>query len=101
MTEWADVTEGGPMTELFAYEGRRGAEIARERGIEPPPSIPLLSADDVADKIIDLIENPVPELHTHPGTRDLALDYERDQTALEARMEPFWLANREGAMGTE
>jgi NAD(P)-dependent dehydrogenase (short-subunit alcohol dehydrogenase family) len=98
LTPWAEVTEGGPMTDLFAYEGRRGAEIARERGIEPLPPFPLLTPDEVAMRIIEAIETPVPELHTHPGTHDLVLEYERDQPAIEARMEPFWLANREGAM---
>ena len=96
LTNWAEVTDGGPMTELFAYEGRRGMEIARERGIEPPPPLPLLSATEVAEAIIGAIENPVPELHTHPGSRELAVEMELDQQGIEARMEPFWLANREG-----
>ena len=96
MTAWAESTTGGPMTDLFAYEATRGAEIARERGISPPPSLPLLSAAEVAEAIIGVIEHPVAELHTHPGSRALTIDYEHDQEGLEARMLPFWLANREG-----
>jgi short-subunit dehydrogenase len=98
LTAWAEVTAGGPMTELFAYEAERGAEIAAERGITPP-SLPLLSPIEVALKIIGAIERPVAELHTHPGSRELTLEYERDQHGAEARMEPSWLANREGYLG--
>jgi short-subunit dehydrogenase len=96
LTEWATVTEGGPMLDLFEYEGRRGAEIARERGIPPPPSVPLLDPDTVAEAIAHVIEHPVPELSPPPGARDLALDFERDQRATERLLEPYWLANREG-----
>jgi NAD(P)-dependent dehydrogenase (short-subunit alcohol dehydrogenase family) len=96
LTEWATVTEGGPMLDLFEYEERRGSEIARERGIPPPPSVPLLDPDSVAEAIAHVIEHPVPELYTHPGSRELALDFERDQRATELLLEPYWLANREG-----
>jgi NAD(P)-dependent dehydrogenase (short-subunit alcohol dehydrogenase family) len=73
----------------------RGAEIARERGVEPP-EIPLLSAEEVAEAIARVIIDPVPELYTHPGARALALAFEENQRAMEERLEPLWLANREG-----
>jgi NAD(P)-dependent dehydrogenase (short-subunit alcohol dehydrogenase family) len=95
LTDWATVTEGGPMIELFAYENSRGAEIARERGQELPPSMPLLSAEEVAEAIVGIIERPAPESYTHPGSRQLALEFERDQAAMEKMLEPLWLANRE------
>lgn len=94
-TEWAEVTEGGPMLELFTYEATRGAEIARERGVEPPV-IPLLTPEDVAEAIARAIIDPLPELYTHPGSRELALAFEEDQRAVEQRLEPLWIANREG-----
>lgn len=96
LTEWALVTEGGGMLDLFEYEGRRGLEIAAERGIVPAAAFPLLSPDEVAERIVAAIGTPVPELHTHPGTREFTLAYETDQRAAERSLEPFWLANREG-----
>ncbi len=96
ITEWAMVAEGRPMLDLFAYERERGHAIAQERGTQPPPEIPLLTAEQTASAIITGIEHPVPELHTHPGTRELALAYEQDTEAMEQRLAPYWLANREG-----
>jgi 3-oxoacyl-[acyl-carrier protein] reductase len=95
LTDWAQVTEGGSMLEIFDYEATRGAEIARERGVEPPAPLPLLSAEEVAEKIVEGMANPVPELYTHPGTRELALAYEQDQKETERSLEPSWLAHRE------
>lgn len=95
ITEWAEVTEGGPMLELFEYERRRGAEIAAEQGVTPP-AIPVLGADEVATTIVDMIEHPAAELFTHPGTKELAEEYQSDQTDVERKLQPLWLANREG-----
>lgn len=94
-TDWAQVTEGSPMLDLFSHEAQRGAEIAAAMGAEPPPQIPLLNPDDVAEMIVGAIADPVPELYTHPGSRELALAYEMNQTSVEKRLEPYWLANRE------
>ena len=44
------------------------------------------SADEVASQIASLIENPVAELYTNPGLRDLALRYYQDVGAFEERM---------------
>ncbi len=96
-TEWASVTEGGSMLDLFAYEGRRGAEIAAERKSEPPPAIPLLQPDAVAERIVEASLEPVAELQTPPGSRELALAYELNQPGMEKRLEPYSLANREFA----
>ncbi len=94
-TAWAAVTEGGPMLELFAHEARRGAEIAAERRTEPVPQIPLLQPDAVAEMIVGVLLDPVPELYTHPGSRELVLGYELNQPGMERRLEPYWLANQE------
>jgi hypothetical protein len=97
ITDWALSTEGGGMLELFEYEARRGREIAEEHGTASElPVIPVLQPDEVAAKIVDVIEHPVPDLFTHEGTHELAVDFERDQLATEKRLEPLWLANREG-----
>jgi NAD(P)-dependent dehydrogenase (short-subunit alcohol dehydrogenase family) len=95
LTDWAAVTEGGPMLELFEYEGRRGADIAHEHGIELPVT-PLLPPEEVAQAIVEAIEHPVAELYTHPGSRELAHAFEQHQEETERLLEPLWLANREG-----
>lgn len=96
LTDWATVAEGGPMLELFNYERERGGELAEQMGRTLPPAIPLLTADCVASEIANAIGNPAPELYTHPGLRDWVLEYETNQESAEQKLEPFWLANREG-----
>lgn len=95
-TDWADVVEGGSMLDLFAHERERGAEIARERDVELPPSPALLSANEVAQSIVEAIEHPQPEVYTHPGTRGIALAAQLDPEIFERLQIPNWLANREG-----
>jgi len=95
-TDWAGATEGGPMHEIFQYEARRGMEIAQESGRTLPPALPLLTPEQVADVIAATISTPVPEVYTHPGSRELVRDYENDQIGTEVRLEPLWLANLEG-----
>ncbi len=95
-TGWAEATEGGSMLEIFGYEKERGDTIALELGVEPLPSLPLLSPEEVARAIVEAIRNPVPELHTHPGAESLVALVHGDPLAAEARQQPYWLANREG-----
>ena len=98
MTDWATKTIGGSLLPLFEYEGKRGAEIAAEEGVEPPTMPPLLSSDEVAASIADLVDNPQPELYTHPDSAELVAMYRQDQGELERRLAPFWKAHREGAI---
>jgi hypothetical protein len=84
------------MLELFDYERRRGQEIAGELGRESPPTVSLLTPEEVARVIIETIEHPVPEVFTHPGSREFALQFEQNQEATEFLLEPYWIANREG-----
>lgn len=100
-TDWAEVTEGGSMLELFAYEARRGAEIAREQGIVLPSPIPLLEAGEVAEMIMGALLDPVPELYTHPGSLELVRGYDSDPEEMERKLSPYWLANREKYMEQE
>lgn len=95
-TDWASVTEGGPMLPLFEYEGKRSGEIATERNIDLPQMPTLLPASEVARQIVALIEGPQPELYTHPDTHDLACRYLENPQEMGERLEPFWLASREG-----
>lgn len=98
MTDWASVTEGGPMLPLFEYEAKRSVEIAAERGTDLPQMPALLPAAEVARQIAELMETerPQPELFTHPGTHELACRYLQDPQKTGERLEPFWLASREG-----
>jgi len=97
LTEWADRTGGGPMSELFAHEGLRGSQLASEMGREPIAPLPLLTPDQVAITIVEALSLPAPpaEIYTHAGSAELALEYERDQSGVERHLEPYWLANLE------
>lgn len=101
MTDWATKTIGGSLLPLFEYEGKRGAEIAEEEGITPPEMPPLLSPEEVASSIADLLATPRPELWTHPGSKEMAEMYSRDQREMEERLSPFWRAHREFGMKNE
>ena len=95
-TDWATSTVGGSILPLFEYEGRRGAEIAREMGIDPLHLPDLLPPDIVAGRILDLIDHPLPLLYTHDGTAELVRLYTEDRNEFERRISPWWRAHREG-----
>ncbi len=95
-TDWAQETEGRPIEELFAYETRRGIEIAEEDGRELPKRLPLLQPEDLVQPILALVAEPVPELYTHEGARELIMEYRENQREVETLYEPFYIANREG-----
>jgi len=94
-TAWADHALGGPMDELFAYERSRGAELAAESGVTALATIPLLAPDDVAARILDALDDPPPEIYTHPGSEEFARAYASDQQDVERRLAPYWRANLE------
>ena len=95
-TDWVTSVEGGDaMLELFAKEREHSPEIARSLGIDPWPPLPRLTPDEVARTIIASFSNPPPELHTHIGSRELALAWEENQTAAEQRMLPIWKAGKD------
>lgn len=101
LTDWANSTMGGPMTELFAYENRRGRELAEESesGNDPLPTIDLLDPDTVARRIVDQLEDPPPEIYTHDGSRDLVRRFQTDQVGVEALLSPYWRASLEFGRG--
>ncbi|MFC1883877.1 SDR family NAD(P)-dependent oxidoreductase [Thermodesulfobacteriota bacterium] len=66
---------------------------AKEHGLEVP-QFPtwVLTAEEVAEKIINIIDKPVSELYTHPGNQDLVKELETDPEAYENRAGAFLLA---------
>jgi NAD(P)-dependent dehydrogenase (short-subunit alcohol dehydrogenase family) len=95
LTDWATVTRGGAMLPLFEHEQRRGAELAAEMRLPPLPHVPILTADIVARKIADALEDPPAEIFTHDGSRELVRLFEENRLEFERRMTPYWLANLE------
>jgi len=80
-TDWANVTEGGPMLPLLSQSGPIVKRIAAERNVSLPAIEGVMSPDGVAVAIRDCILNPVAEVFTHRGSKEFAelafLDRER------------------------
>ena len=72
LTDWAETTEGGPILELFSRSGPAIKAIARERNLPLPPMQGVMSADAVAEKIVDCLHHPSAEIFTHDGSREFA-----------------------------
>ena len=70
--------------------------IAKEHGLEIP-QFPtwVLTAQEVAERIIEIMENPVSEFYTHPGNQDLVKEVETNPEAYEQRIGAFLLAMQE------
>ena len=69
-TEWAEVTEGGPMLAMFSASGPIVKRIPAEQHLPLPPVEGVLSSEVVAGRIVEVIENPSPEAYTHRGAED-------------------------------
>ena len=82
-TEFASVTEGGPLQELFAAAGPAIRRFAEERGLPLAPVEGVLPADDVAAKIVQCIEHPVAEVYTHRGSAEFSALAARDREEAE------------------
>ena len=95
MTDWANATEGGSMLPLFSESGPIIKRIAAERGISLPTIEGVITADRVAQKIIDCIYHPVAEVYTHNGSREFALLAAQDREKAERHQLPVALGERE------
>jgi len=73
MTAWASSTEGGAMLPLFKESGPIIKTIAAERGMALPSIEGVLSAESVAEKILECIKHPVAEVYTHKGSREFVV----------------------------
>ncbi len=95
LTDWASVTEGGPMLPMFSTSGPSIKKIAAERGISLPPIEGLLSADVIADRIMECIHHPVAEVFTHKGAAEFVSLAARHREDAERHQLPIVLGERE------
>jgi uncharacterized protein len=95
MTEWALMTEGGSMLPLFSESGPIIRRIARERNLPVPDIEGVMAPEAVAEKIIECIRHPVPEVYTHAGSKEFALLAATDREAAERRQLAVVLGERE------
>ncbi len=95
-TDWAGVTEGGPIGDIFVRGIRMSKQIAAERNLPRSPLQPLMSPHDVATVILQAIRNPrESDVFTHPGTYELAVQAATNRQALEQQYLPLYLGMRE------
>ncbi|MDW8272410.1 MAG: SDR family NAD(P)-dependent oxidoreductase [Bacteroidota bacterium] len=95
-TEWAQVTEGAPIGELFAEGIVRSRTIAQQRNIARAPLQRMMSASEVAQHIIAVIESPPGrDIFTHEGSEELVALALRSRRAYEEAMLPLLLGMRE------
>jgi short-subunit dehydrogenase len=95
-TEWAVVTEGGPIADIFVGGIQRSQAIAEERGIPRAPLTGMMSAAAVAEIMLEAIRNPrKPDVFTHNGTEVEAILAETDRRAVENQMLPLYLGMRQ------
>jgi hypothetical protein len=93
-TEWASVTEGTPMSSLFAEARPLTELIAKERGVALPAIEGVLPADEAARRILRCIGSSVPELYTHHGLYEFLADAALDRSSTEERQIPAAIAER-------
>lgn len=91
-TDWATVTEGGPIGAIFAEGIRLSRTIAKERGLPFAPLTPMISADAFAKAIIDTVQRGrSSDVFTHAGTMDHAALAVTDRNALDDAFLPLHL----------
>lgn len=73
LTDWATVTEGGSILEMFSASGAEVKRIAAERGATLPPIEGVMGAEVVAKAIASCIHTPVAEVYTHKGSREFVV----------------------------
>ncbi|MCX7929789.1 MAG: SDR family NAD(P)-dependent oxidoreductase [Chlorobi bacterium] len=95
-TEWAQVTDSAPISELFAEGIARSRIIAQERNIPRAPLQRMMSASEVAQQIIAAIEMPPGrDIFTHEGSEELVALALGSRRAYEDAMLPLLLGMRQ------
>lgn len=83
------------MLPMFSASGPSIKKIAAERGISLPPIEGLLSADVIADRIMECIHHPVAEVFTHKGAAEFVSLAARHREDAERHQLPIVLGERE------
>lgn len=94
LTDWANKTEGGPMTPLFSGAAPIAREIARERRTPLPAIQSPIEAGEVAGAILSCILHPVAEVFTHEGEQEFVVLAARSREQAEEQMMPMVLAEQ-------
>jgi short-subunit dehydrogenase len=95
-TEWASVTEGAPIGELFAQGISRSRTIAEQRGIPRAPLQRMKTAEEIARQIMAVIESPPGhDVLTHEGSDELVAIAIRSRREYEQAMLPLLLGMRQ------
>jgi short-subunit dehydrogenase len=94
-TDWANVTEGGPMKPMFSESGPIIKRIAADRGITLPKIEGVIAPERVAEAILSCIQHPVADVYTHQGSREFVLLAAGDREEAERMQLPIVLGERE------
>jgi short-subunit dehydrogenase len=94
LTDWASVTEGGPMLPMFSESGPAIKQIAADRGIQLPQIEGVISPDAVAEKILECIHHPTAEVYTQRGSKEFAVLAAQDREEAEQHQIPVVLGER-------
>lgn len=96
LTEWGGVTEGGSINDLYGAAIPRSRTIAQERGLGLAPLSRMMTADEVANIILQAIDaGRVNDVFTHEGTMDLAAECVTNRIVVEDAHAALWLAMAE------
>ncbi len=94
LTDWAKVTEGKAMLPFFSESGPLIKAIAKERGTGLVPIEGVLPASRIAEKILECILNPVPEVYTHEGSMEFVRLAATDRAKADMYQLPVALGER-------
>ncbi|MDZ4744960.1 MAG: SDR family NAD(P)-dependent oxidoreductase [bacterium] len=95
-TDWADVSDGGPIGDVFAHGIKASRTIARERALPLAPLTRMISAESAAEMLFNVIEGGrTDDVFTHDDTREQAILATSKRCVLEDKMLPLFLGMRQ------
>ena len=95
-TEWGSATEGQIINDFYATALPRSRQIARDNNLTLAPLKKMLSAEQVAAIIMDVIATGrCNDIYTHQGTEDLAVQAQTNRISQEEEHRALWMAMHE------
>lgn len=92
ITDWATVTDGGAIGDVFAQGIKYSRSIARERALPLAPLTRMMPANEIAEMLVGVIGGGrTDDVFTHEGTKEQALLATTQRRALEDKMLPLYL----------